>query len=82
VNRQDLCGWANRLSTESRKGPAPSELAPTSSVVEVAEWLQWCDPNGSHLEHEHDEENRECDAHDEESAWETLADFASEEWAE
>lgn len=70
--------WIRRANCISRmaarQGPI---LSLKSSVEEIAEWLQWCDPNGSHTSDLAIADD--CNPYDDESIWEALAYLALED---
>jgi hypothetical protein len=69
---------ANEISNESRyRGPLICE---GSSRVDLTEWLQWCDPNGSHLDRYAIAEG--FDPYDLDGAWNAIADMTREEEGE
>ncbi len=59
---------ANAQAAASRDARSAPALFPTSSRERVCQWLQWCDPNGSHLD-----TLAEGDPYSEADAWEALA---------
>lgn len=75
MNREQLVKTANEISRESPKRGAPT-LTVNSARDVVCDWLQWCDPNGSHTDALADADR--CDRHDLDSAWDSVADMATE----
>lgn len=69
--------WIRRANCISRNAARPGPiLSLNSPVEEIAGWLQWCDPNGSHTRDLALADD--CDPYDDESIWEALAYLALE----
>lgn len=85
IGRDAIVKAANRVARESRYRGAPC-LTETSSASVVAEWLQWCDPNGVHTPDAAKNAMGECaddfDAYTEETVWDALADMLGDELKE
>lgn len=71
MSRHDLAAIANAIADDSTRGGAPV-LSAESSREDLCEWLQWCDPNGSHTDRAVAAE-QDMDPYDLDGAWEALA---------
>ena len=71
ANRETkLAGMATQISTRYHGGP---HLSDRSTVDEIADWLQWCDPNGCHTRAL--VAGEDFDFYTLEEAWEALAEM-------
>jgi hypothetical protein len=68
--RTETASRANEIGRLSRNGGAPV-LTADSGPESIADWLQWCDPNGSHTAELAEKEG--FDPYDLETAWDVLA---------
>ncbi len=67
---------ANEIGRSSRSPGAPV-LGPESSRETICRWLQWCDPNGRHLDEMAVAED--MDPYTDESVLEALADMVKDD---
>jgi hypothetical protein len=74
--REETAAKANAAGSASRNPGAPV-LSADSTAEQLAAWLQWNDPNGSHTADLAEREG--FDPYDVETAWEVLAQAIDEE---
>jgi hypothetical protein len=70
MTRAELAVAANEAARRARYGGAPI-LTSLSSRETICRWLQWCDPNGSHLDDLAEVDG--ADPYDLDGAWDALA---------
>lgn len=75
-DRAELAAQANECARSSRYGADAPTLCETSVAETVAQWLQWCDRNGSHTADLAESEG--CDPYDDETAWDALRDMLND----
>lgn len=70
-SREALARIANDVATKSRYGARAPRLSADSARCDVVSWLQWCDPNGSHIDDAALADR--CEPYTEARAWEAIA---------
>lgn len=75
MTHREIAALANECARLSRYAGAPT-LRAESTRETLTEWLQWCDPNGSHTDDLAIAES--CDPYTLERAWDAIAEMLAD----